>query len=109
MTTPAPLAPQAAIAQHMEQLRAIAVALTPTADVEALCESDVFRHPQLSQYVIGTEHLNLAIAYLEKASGVLTEVSTAGESETLDSGSGYDRYSIRSVEVVREQTQPEPE
>lgn len=78
MTTPAPLVPAAAIAQQLQVLRAVADALAPTADVTAICESDVVRDTQLSQYVIGTEHLELAIAYLEQASsGVAPSEPTA--------------------------------
>ena len=58
------------IGQQLTQLRAIANALAPTEAVQTILNSDnALKYPKLMQYSCGTEHLELAIAYLERAIG----------------------------------------
>ena len=61
--------PHTNIQACLVQLHALAEQLAPTDVVQELCERDtaLVEHPKLRQYVTGTEHLELAIAYLERA------------------------------------------
>jgi hypothetical protein len=71
------LLPQAELAQLVQKLHAIADALAPLAAVQTLCNSDsALEHPKLMQYLCGTEHLGLAITYLEQAISVETAAPT---------------------------------
>jgi|GEM_PF-7043662 len=75
---PEALLPQALVAQHLAQLHEIADALSPTDALRLIVGSGTaLRYPKLMQYACGTEHLALAIAYLERAIGVNgTEANT---------------------------------
>src|SRR5579883_889056 len=87
MTEPdLPDLPAALIGQRLPQLQAIADALTLTSQVQAIVDGDgAYQYPQTLQYVCGVEHLNLAIAYLERAIGA---VARSGRDERLEYSAG---------------------
>lgn len=93
--------PVTLIAQCMSQLHAIANVLRPTEPMQASVENGTAQ-VQFKQYVCGTEHLELAISYLEHAIGVTTTPTEPSESLNEDPELGYER----SVRHVKTQWEP---